>query len=575
MKKTLKYIKPYSGTVAAGLVLKFAGSVAELFLPQLLGRIIDDVAANDALSSDQKLKYTLILGGVMLFCAAVALLGNIFANRLTVISSGKMTHDLRYDLFRKTSYLSSRQVDSVGLPSLISRLTSDSYYVNQMVARTLRLGVRAPILILGGMILAFSEDAVLACVLLACVPIVGITVFLITRQSVPVYFSVQKKQDEMVQRTQENVTGVRVIRALDKSKFETEKFDEVVKELAATEFKANKIMSLSNPLATLTLNLGLVVLIVVGALRANSAGTVLEFLQFFVIILNAMIALTKIFVVISRGSASASRIESVLDMNTEEEILSLPEGDPELAICFENVSFSYNGVENNLKDVSFSLRHGQTLGIIGSTGSGKSTLVNLLLHFYDAGAGRILVDGKDVRSYSQKELRKKFGVVFQSDFLMAASLRENVDYGRGLSDEQILRALDHAQARAFADEHGGLDFLLAQKGDNLSGGQKQRLLVARALAGDPEILVLDDSSSALDYETDAALRRALSREYADATKVIIAQRVSSIRHADLILVLEDGKIIGSGKHEELVNSCEEYALIYATQMGAERGRETC
>lgn len=575
MKKTLKYIKPYSGTVAAGLFLKFAGSVAELFLPQLLGRIIDDVAANDALSSDQKLKYTLILGGVMLFCAAVALLGNIFANRLTVVSSGKMTHDLRYDLFKKTSYLSSRQVDSVGLPSLISRLTSDSYYVNQMVARTLRLGVRAPILILGGMILAFLEDTGLALVLLACVPIVGITVFLITRQSVPVYFSVQKKQDEMVQKTQENVTGVRVIKALDKSSFEAEKFDDIVKDLSATEFKANKIMSLSNPLATLTLNLGLVVLIVVGALRANSAGTVLEFLQFFVIILNAMIALTKIFVVISRGSASAARIERILDMDTQEKILSLPGGDPALAVCFENVSFSYNGVEENLKEISFSLKHGQTLGLIGSTGSGKSTLINLLLHFYDADKGRVLVDGKDVRCYPKKELLEKFGVVFQSDFLMAASVRDNVDYGRGLSQERILHALDCAQAREFVEEHGGLDFSLSQKANNLSGGQKQRLLIARALAGDPEILVLDDCSSALDYATDAALRRALAMEFAAATKIIVAQRVSSIRHADLIIVLEDGKIIGAGRHEELVASCQEYALIYSTQMGAEKGVGSC
>ncbi len=567
MKKSLTYLKPYSKTVAAGLVLKFLGSVAELFLPQLLRRIIDDVAANDALSMDQKLKYTLIYGGVMLFCAAVALLGNIFANRLTVISSGKMTHDLRYDLFEKTSHLSSRQVDSVGLPSLISRLTSDSYYVNQMVARTLRLGVRAPILILGGMLLAFLEDTVLACVLLACVPIVGLTVFLITRQGVPVYFSVQKKQDEMVQKIQENVTGVKVIRALDKSAFEVQKFDGTVQELAATEFRANKIMSLSNPLATLTLNLGLVALIVVGAFRANSAGTVLEFLQFFVIILNALIALTKIFVVISRGSASAARIERVLEMDTEEKVLSLPEGDKSQAIVFENVSFSYNGKEDHLKDVSFSLKRGQTLGVIGATGSGKSTLVNLLLHFYDVNAGRILVDGKDVRSYPSRDLLEKFGVVFQSDFLMAASIRDNVDFGRGLSDEQLLRALENAQATQFVTEHGGLDFCLTQKANNLSGGQKQRLLVARALAGEPEILVLDDCSSALDYKTDAALRFALKTQYKDATKVIVAQRVSSIRHADLILVLSDGKVIGAGDHETLVSSCEEYAEIFKTQMG--------
>ncbi len=571
MTKTLRYLKPYTGTVILGLILKFIGAVAELFLPLLLEWIIDDVAANDALDGSGKLKWTLVLGAAMLGCAVMALLGNIFANRLTVKSSGRMTHDLRYDLFKKTSYLSSEQVDSFGVPSLISRLTSDSYYVNQMVARTLRLGVRAPILILGGLILAFSQDVILACVLLACVPLVGITIFLITKKSIPVYFSVQKKQDEMVRRTQENVTGVRVIKALNKSGYEVEKFEDVTQELAATEFRANRIMSLSNPLATLILNLGLVVLIVVGAVCHSSTGAVLAFLQFFVIILNAMIALSKIFVVISRGSASASRIESVLSTDTTEKTGDYPAGDGRYRIEFRNVSFSYNGVENNLEGVDLSLYAGQTLGIIGATGSGKSTLINLLMRFYDVGGGQIFIDGRDVRNYPTAELRRKFGVVFQNDFLMAASVRENVDYGRGLTDEEINKAIDCAQAREFVDGlPGGLGFDLAQKANNLSGGQKQRLLVARALAASPEILILDDSSSALDYATDAALRKALAHSYAGVTKVIVAQRISSIKHADLILVLDDGKVIGAGRHDELIKSCGEYNLIYSTQMGAER-----
>ena len=571
MTKTLRYLKPYAGTVVWGLILKFIGSVAELFLPLLLKWIIDKVAANDALSGDDKVKWTLILGGLMLVCAALALLGNVFANRLTVKSSGNMTHDLRYDLFKKTCYLDSRQVDGVGVPSLISRLTSDTYYVNQMVARTLRLGVRAPILILGGLILAFTQDVLLACVLLACVPLVGLTVFLITRKSVPVYFAVQRKQDDMVRRTQENVTGVRVIKALAKTEYEVEKFEEVTQNLAATEFKANRLMSLSNPLATLILNLGLVVLIVVGAATHSTSGTVLEFLQYFVIILNAMIGLTKIFVVLSRGSASASRIESVLDLDTVERIGDFPEGDKNYKLEFRGVSFSYNGVENNLKCVNFAISRGQTLGIIGATGSGKSTVINLLMRFYEADEGQIFVDGKDVRNYAAAELRKKFGVVFQNDFLMAASVRENVDYGRNLTDEEINKAIDNAQAREFVDGlDGGLSFDLAQKANNLSGGQKQRLLVARALAGNPEILILDDSSSALDYATDAALRKALARDYAEVTKVVVAQRISAVKNADLILVLDDGEVIGSGTHDELLESCGEYALIYSTQMGAER-----
>lgn len=568
MTKTLRYLKPYKATVVAGLILKLIGAIAELFLPMLLKWIIDDVAANSALSADEKLKYTIILGALMIVCALCALVGNVVANRLTVKSSGNMTHDLRYDLFKKTCYLNSKQVDGVGVPSLISRLTSDSYYVNQMVARTLRLGIRAPILILGGMILAFYEDAILACVLLACVPLVGITIIFITRKSVPVFFEVQRRQDGMVRTTQENVTGVRVIKALDKSGYEVEKFDELTRDLAATEFKANKIMSLSNPLATLILNLGLVALIVVGALRANTPGTVLAFLQFFVIILNAMIGLSKIFVVISRGSASASRIESVLDMNTAESVENHPESGNGYKIEFSKVAFSYNGVEDNVSGVNFGIYAGQSLGIIGATGSGKSTIINLLMRFYDVREGQIFVDGKDVRCYPTAELRKKFGVAFQNDFLMASSVRENVDYGRNLTDEAINRAIDCAQAREFVDElDGGLNFDLAQKANNLSGGQKQRLIVARALAGNPEILILDDSSSALDYATDAALRRALAREYASTTKVIVAQRISSVKHADLILVLDDGKVIGAGTHEELLKTCSEYSLIYLTQMG--------
>lgn len=568
MTKTLKYLKPYSGTVAAGLILKLVGSVAELFLPILLGDIIDKVANNPAYTYEQKLRYSLIMGGLMLVCAAAALFGNIFANRLTVKSSGNMTHDLRYDLFRKTSYLSSRQTDKFGVPSLISRLTSDTYYVNQMVARTLRLGVRAPILILGGIILAFSQDVMLAFVLLGCLPIVGLIIVVVTKKSIPMFFAVQQKQDVMVRRMQENVTGVRVIKALARGEYESGRFDEVTRDLAATEFKANRVMSLSNPLATLVLNLGLVVLIIVGAVCHDTSGTVLEFLQFFVIILNAMIALSKIFVVISRGSASASRIEAVLAEDVEEKISVCEEGDASCKAEFKNVGFSYNGVENNISGVSFKLKPGQTLGIIGSTGSGKSTVINLLMRFYEADEGEIFVDGKNVNSYPLSELRRKFGVAFQNDFLMAATVRENVDYGRNLTDGQINRAVDCAQAREFIDGlEGGLLYDLAQKANNLSGGQKQRLLIARALAGEPEILILDDSSSALDYATDAAFRRSLAAMYPNCAKVIVAQRVSSIKNADLILVMEDGEVIGKGTHDELIKTCGEYRLIYSTQMG--------
>ena len=571
MKKTLRYLKPYRSVVAAGLILKFIGTVAELFLPLLLEYIINNVATNPDLSNQERITKLVYLGLIMLACSVTALFGNVFANRLSVKSSGNMTHDLRYDLFKKTCYLSSRQVDSFGTPSLISRLTSDSYYVNQMVARTLRLGVRAPILILGGVILAFTRDTALALVLLACLPLVGVTIVIITKKSVPVYQRVQQKQDGMVSDVQENVTGVRVIKALNKGEYESEQFDILVKDLAAEEYKANRIMSLSNPLAAFILNIGLVAVIVVGALKGNQAGTVLAFLQYFVIILNAMIALTKIFVVVSRGSASASRIEQVLNTDIDEQIEESNERS-KYKIEFKNVSFSYNGVKDNLKDISFGIKSGQTLGIIGATGSGKSTIVSLLMHFYDVREGGIFVDGRNVKSYSNKELRSKFGAAFQNDFLMSSSVRENVDYGRNLTESEINKAIDDAQAREFVDGlDGGTEFNLAQKANNLSGGQKQRLLIARAIAGSPEIIILDDSSSALDYATDASLRKALSNGYANSTKVIVAQRISSIKNADLILVLDDGELIGKGTHEQLIESCGEYAMIYSAQMGGEDG----
>jgi ATP-binding cassette subfamily B protein len=562
MKRPLEYLKPYSKRVGAGLFIKFIGSIAELFLPLILQYIIDEVVPT------KNVKLIVGMGFAMLFFSLVALFGNIFANRISVHAAGDMTHDLRYDLFKKTSYLKSKQVDDVTTPSLISRMTTDTYYVNQMVARSLRLGVRAPILLIGGLLLTFILDWRLALVLAACVPFVIVAIVIITKKSVPCYYAIQQGSDKMVRSLQENISGVRVIKALSKGETEEEKFHGISEKLAATELKANKIMSLTNPLATLILNLGLVAVIVAGAYLSAGAGTVLAFLSYFTIILNAMLGLSKIFVVISRGVASAGRVEEVLALDEKQQVLSLPEGDKNLAVEFKGVSFSYNGVENNLSGVNFALERGKTLGIIGATGSGKSTIVNLLMRFYDVNGGGIYVDGKDVRAYQPKELRAKFGVAFQNDFLMAATIRENVDYGRNLTDEQINCALDMAQASEFVQGlEGGINYNLAQKAANLSGGQKQRLIIARALAGNPEILILDDASSALDYATDAALRKTLKEHFAHTTKIIIAQRVSSVMNSDLIVVLDDGKVTGLGSHEELMESCRDYREIYDVQMG--------
>ncbi len=562
MKRTLSYLKPYSGGLALGMTVKIVGSAAELVLPYILSYIIDELTP----LKDSGRIY--LMGGVMLFFALVALGGNIWANRLSAKVAGNMTHDIRYDLFKKTSYLKCRQVDEVTVPSLISRLTSDTYYVNQMVARTMRMGVRAPILLLGGLVFCFLLNVRLALVLLAVVPVVAAPMWLITRKSIPMYSAVQRRGDNMVRSVQEDITGIRVIKALSKTEYEDKKFEGVAGDLASTEFKAQRIMSLTNPLTSLILNLGLVGVIVAGAYFSSEPGDITGFLTYFTIVLNAMLGISKIFVIISRGAASSERIERVLELDERETVEERPAGDDRYAIQFKNVSFSYNGKEDNLYNISFALKRGQSLGIIGATGCGKSTIINLLMRFYDVNSGAVYVGGEDVRSVPADKLREKFGAVFQNDFLMAASVRENIDYGRNLTDEQIERAADCAQAREFIEGlSGGLDYDLAQKAGNLSGGQKQRLLIARALAGDPEIIVLDDSSSALDYATDSALRRSIAHEYASATKVIVAQRVSSVKNCDLIMVLDDGRIDGLGTHDELMASCAEYRSIAKTQMG--------
>lgn len=562
MKRTLSYLKPYSGGLALGMTVKIVGSAAELVLPYILSYIIDELTP----LKDSGRIY--LMGGVMLFFALVALGGNIWANKLSAKVAGNMTHDIRYDLFKKTSYLKCRQVDEVTVPSLISRLTSDTYYVNQMVARTMRMGVRAPILLLGGLVFCFLLNVRLALVLLAVVPVVAVPMWLITRKSIPVYSAVQRRGDNMVRSVQEDITGIRVIKALSKTEYEDKKFEGVAGDLASTEFKAQRIMSLTNPLTSLILNLGLVGVIVAGAYFSSEPGDITGFLTYFTIVLNAMLGISKIFVIISRGAASSERIERVLELDERETVEERPAGDDRYAIQFKNVSFSYNGKEDNLYNISFALKRGQSLGIIGATGCGKSTIINLLMRFYDVDSGAVYVGGEDVRSVPADKLREKFGAVFQNDFSMAASVRENIDYGRNLTDEQIERAADCAQAREFIEGlSGGLDYDLAQKAGNLSGGQKQRLLIARALAGDPEIIVLDDSSSALDYATDSALRRSIAHEYASATKVIVAQRVSSVKNCDLIMVLDDGKIDGLGTHDELMASCAEYRSIAKTQMG--------
>ena len=382
----------------------------------------------------------------------------------------------------------------------------------------------------------------------------------------------------MVRNVRDDYTGIRVIKALSRTEYEKEGFGRINDDVVAKETKAGVTMSATNPVMNAVLNLGMTVVVLVGAYRVDKGlaqvGEIIAFTSYFTIILNAVISISRIFVNVSKGSASAKRICAVLNMPDElvtDEAFAGEEGEKG-SVKFENVTFSYDGAPA-LKNVNFEIGRGETLGVIGATGSGKTTLVALLLRFYDADKGRVLVDGVDVRGYDEKKLRAKFGVVLQNDFLMAASVSENVKFDREISDEDMKRAAKNAKAAPFVEALGdGYDSMLTVRGANFSGGQKQRMLIARALAGDPEILVLDDSSSALDYKTDAQLRATLEKEYPDTTKIIIAQRISSVRFADKILVLDAGEAAGFGDDATLMKTCEAYRRIYDSQHEGGDGR---
>ncbi len=573
MKKVLSYLKPHTWSLTWTMVVKFLASMMDLFIPFILAIIIDDVVPQ----REPRLVY--LWGGAMALCAVLSVTLNIYANRMAATTSGKVTLKLRHDLFKKLGDVSMAQFDRVSMSSAVSRLTTDTYNINQFLNRTQRMGVRAPILLIGGLIMTSVLDVRLTLVLALTLPIITFIVYVVTKKSVPLYDKQQRVLDSMVRVMQENIVGVRVIKALSKTKYEQQRFDGVNAGLAEVGRKAGSVVAVSNPLSSLTLNLGLTAVVLAGAYLVNMGlsrpGSIIAFLNYFTIISNAMMGITRIFIMSSKGIASARRIEEVLDIPDDQPRLTETATASPYHIEFDHVSFSYNGVENNLTDISFRLKQGETLGIIGATGSGKTTLTNLLLRLYDANAGVIRVDGQDIRSLDPKELSDQTGVAFQSDFIMAATIRDNIAYFRDVSDEQIWRAARAAQAEDFIRATaGGLLHEVESRGNNLSGGQKQRLLIARALVGDPRLLILDDASSALDYRTDAALRKALSQQHSDTTSVIIAQRVSSIKGADQILVLDDGRAIGQGTHQELMRSCPVYREIAEVQMGAELDPET-
>lgn len=568
MRTVARYIRPYLSRISLQMLIKISGTVIELFLPAMLSVIIDEYARRPGGQ-----RGVWLMGAAMVLAALLAWLGNCIANRMSTSITREITRTLRRDLFARITALSAAQQDRLTDASLISRLTSDTYNVHNMIDRMQRLGVRAPMLLVGGIIVSLVMEPVLTLVLIAALPLLAGTVIWSSKKGVPLFTWVQEGQDLLVRKVQENMSGARVIRALSRTRFEQEDFAAVNSDLAARQRKADLTMARVSPLTGFILNASLALVVLVGAYRVDAGligpGKIISFLSFVTIILNALLMVTRIFVMYSKGSASAKRIEQVLLTQPELAPADAPARQEEAHIVFDHVTFSYNKSYSNVEDLTFSLLPGQTLGVIGPTGSGKSTLLSLMMRQYDADSGQIRIGGRDIRSLSPEELHHRLGVVFQNDFLMADTLRENIRFGREIADDAVLSAIDCAQASFIHQKEGGLDHELNVKGRNLSGGQQQRVLICRALAGDPRILLLDDCSSALDFRTDRELRHALRERHGLATTVIVAQRVSSVMAADLILVMNKGRIIGKGTHRELLAGCPMYRELCQLQLGGE------
>ena len=567
MRFIWKYVRPYGKRLAVGVTVKFLGTFVELFLPGLLAYILDTVVpAGD-------LKKVWLFGGLMLLCSLLAWAGNGLANQNASAIARDAGRSLRHDLFEKITKLTAREIDRFTVPSLISRMTTDTYNVYRMIGMAQRIGIRAPILLLGGLIVTMTLDAALASLLLALLPFMGLIVFFISRKGVPLYARLQKDVDSLVRVVRENMTGIRIIKALSKTDDEKRRFSAANDGVARSEEKAASVMAVNSPIMQLLLNIGLVLVVLVGARRVDQgltgAGNIIAFLSYFTIILNAMLTITRILTMYSKALASARRVEEVMAGQEEDAPKIAPMENADAPhIVFDDVTFSYNKKSPDVRHISFALKKGQRLGILGPTGSGKSTLVKLLLRLYDPDEGSIRISGVDIREMPLETLRRRFGVVFQNDAIFRGTIGENVRLGRQLSMEEIQNALRDAQANFVADK-GGQDGEVVSRGQNLSGGQQQRLLLARALCGSPEILMLDDSSSALDFKTEAALRAALNAGYENTTVITVAQRISAIMHCDLILVMEDGKALGLGTHEELMRSCPLYQEIAKLQLGGD------
>ncbi|MEY8352356.1 ABC transporter ATP-binding protein [Lachnospiraceae bacterium 54-53] len=570
MKKLLKYLKRYRVESILGPLFKLLEAGLELLVPLVMALVID-VGIKSG-----NVPYILKMGGCLVLLGIIGLVCSITAQYFAAKAAAGFGTSLRNDLFAHINGLSYREIDTIGTATLITRMTSDANQVQSGVNLFLRLFLRSPFVVFGAMIMAFTVNARAAAVFVVVIPVLSVVIFGIMLFSMPLYKKVQKQLDQVLLTARENLEGVRVIRAFNRQEDEIRRFDQENSLLVRLQVFVGKISALMNPLTYVIINLGIIVLIRTGAGQADmgiiTQGQVVALVNYMSQILVELVKLANLIITISKALACANRINTVFDLepgivDTAHETIEKTAGSPMVEL--DHIHFSYGGAkEEALSDIAFQAMKGETIGIIGGTGSGKTTLVNLIPRFYDVTKGRLKVSGRDVREYPLTQLRELVGIVPQKAVLFRGTLRENMQWGKkNAADKEIYRALQAAQANDFVKEKGeGLEFMIQAGGKNLSGGQRQRLTIARALVKNPQILIMDDSASALDFATDARLRKAIKEKTGDMTVFIVSQRASTIKNADRIVVLDDGQMAGCGTHKELLESCQVYREICLSQL---------
>ncbi|HCK85836.1 MAG TPA: ATP-binding protein [Ruminococcaceae bacterium] len=571
MTKLFRYLKKYRKESILAPFFKLIEVAFELTVPLIVSNIIDVGIENG--DKGYIIKRCLLLGllGILGLCSTLV------AQYFSAKASVGFATDIRHALFSHIGKLSYSQLDSIGAPTLITRLTGDINQVQTGTNLTLRLVLRSPFVVFGAVIMAFTVDAKSSLVFVVAVPALAAVVFAIMLVCIPMYRKVQQKLDGLLSKTRENLLGTRVVRAFCKEDEEIEDFDAKNKALTEMQTAVGRISAFMNPATFVLINLAIIALIYIGALRVDSGaisrGAVVALYNYMSQILVELIKLANLIISVTKAIACGNRIQSVLDIEPATVPGTVTEGDKkcEYSVEFDGACLSYNGSEESLHNIDLKIPRGSTVGVIGSTGSGKSSLVNLIPRFYDVTGGCVLVDGVDVRDYDTKALRSKIGVVSQKKALFSGSVRDNIRFGKqDATDEEIWQALETAQAKQMIEEKSGqLDFVLEQEGKNLSGGQRQRMTIARALVRKPEVLILDDAASALDYATGAALNKALRNTDFAPTVITVSQRVAAIRNADTIVVLDEGEIVGIGTNDELLRSCEVYREIFDSQLEKE------